>query len=153
LEETPGIPFKIIGDGPQLGELKQKVVAKNLRNIEFLGPKWGDELDEILYKARYVVVPSVWHENFPYVILQSFAAGVPVIGSNLGGIPELLRDDRGMIFNLESIESLSNCILKMNEDMERRELYKRNATKYLSENFNDQVFYQSLLKNYRSVLS
>ena len=123
-----------------------------MTNIEFLGAKWGDELEDILYNAKYVVVPSVWYENFPYVILQSFAAGVPVIGSNRGGIPELLNNERGLLFNPEDISSLEMAINTLNEDQILSKNIELNGRKYLIENFNDQKFYKSIMNNYKIVL-
>ena len=152
LKLAPEIPFKIIGDGPELSKLISLKNEYDLKNLEFLGSKWGKELDDYLNLAKYVVVPSVWHENFPYVILQSFNANVPVIGSNLGGIPELLSANRGLIFDINSYQSLLNSIKKMNDDGELRTNLTTNARKYLEENFNDTKFYNSIINNYKKIL-
>lgn len=152
LKNNRDIPFKIVGDGPQLIELENIVKENNLTNIEFLGSKWGDELDDVLYNAKFVVIPSVWHENFPYVILQTFAAGVPIIGSELGGIPELLKDNRGVLFNPSDISTLESSMKKLSNDTEYSNELGINGRKYLIETFNDQIFYESIIKNYNIVL-
>ena len=152
LKNNRDIPFKIVGDGPQLIELENIVKENNLTNIEFLGSKWGDELDDVLYNAKFVVIPSVWHENFPYVILQTFAAGVPLIGSELGGIPELLKDNRGVLFNPSDISTLESSMKKLSNDTEYSNELGINGRKYLIETFNDQIFYESIIKNYNIVL-
>nr|WP_315152897.1 glycosyltransferase [uncultured Flavobacterium sp.] len=146
------LPFKIVGNGPQLDELQKMVELYNLKNIEFLGSKWGDELDDILYNAKFVIVPSIWHENFPYVILQSFAAGVPVIGSSVGGIPELLGEERGVLFDPQKIESLSEAISFLCNDEINSERIGNNGRNYVLENFNDENFYQSIVINYNSII-
>jgi glycosyltransferase involved in cell wall biosynthesis len=152
LKYTPEIPFKIIGDGPQLNEVLNLAKAYNLNNIEFLGAKWGIELEEILYKARFVVVPSVWHENFPYVILQSFAAAVPVIGSNLGGITELLNDGRGLLFDIENNETLTDCIKKIYSNKSLATEIGQKAYRYVLNNFNDEYIYQNLINHYNKLI-
>ncbi|MEQ9008548.1 MAG: glycosyltransferase, partial [Ekhidna sp.] len=88
MSHLPQIKLKVVGNGPdeeKLLEIKQNL---NLENVEFLGPKYNEELEPILKACRFVVVPSLWHENYPYVINQSFAYGKAVIGSDKGGIPE-----------------------------------------------------------------
>jgi glycosyltransferase involved in cell wall biosynthesis len=85
---APDVPVVVVGDGPDRAKLEQR--AQTLPNVRVVGPAWGDDLAKWQHGARAVVVPSIWHENFPYVILQAFAASNPVIGAERGGIPELL---------------------------------------------------------------
>lgn len=153
LTNREDLPFKIIGEGPLLIELKTITTNNKLTNIEFLGPLWGEDLEDILYKARYVVVPSVWYENFPYVILQSFAAGIPVIGSNLGGIPELVTKDRGILFDVNNLDSLINAIDTLNVDDENYWEMSKNAREFIVKEFNDNNFYNNIMYNYKRVLT
>lgn len=85
---APDVPVVVVGDGPDRAALEKR--AKSLYNVRLVGPAWGEDLHKWLKNARAVVVPSIWHENFPYVILQAFAASTPVIASNRGGMPELV---------------------------------------------------------------
>ncbi|WP_415182078.1 glycosyltransferase [Phaeovulum sp.] len=85
---TPEVPVVIVGDGPDMDQTIAR--AATLDNVRVVGPAWGDDLADWLRGARAVVVPSLWHENFPYVILQAFAAATPVVGARRGGIPELV---------------------------------------------------------------
>lgn len=146
-------PFKIVGDGPLMEKLKDIVKREKLNNVEFLGALWGDKLNEVLYHARYVVLPSVWHENFPYVILQSFAAGVPVLGSNLGGIPELLDNNRGIVFDTKEKDSLANSIRKINENSELQIQFSKKGREYIENNFGDKLLYSQIIDNYSKVLN
>ena len=91
--ETPKIPYKIIGDGPLMGELQRRVHTEKLSHVEFTGFQTGDALDTLLADARLMVVPSVWYENYPLSILEPKALGKVVIGSRIGGIPELLPEE------------------------------------------------------------
>lgn len=145
------VPVKIVGDGPQLEKLKEE--ASDLEHVEFLGPMWGDDLTKVLSAARFVVVPSLWHENFPYVIFQAFACGKPVLGSLRGGIPELIGTERGYLFEPDSIDDL---VTKMNKLWEQPELCSQigqRARQYVTQEFNDQKFYEQIMDNYRSVLN
>ena len=153
LKYTPELPFKIVGDGPDLEMLKGLVQKYNLKNVEFVGPLWGDALNDLLYSSRMVVVPSIWHENFPYVILQAFAAGKPVIGANRGGITEMIsNDERGLIYEAQNPEMLSQKIDLLWHNADDIKRYGKNARKYVTENFNDEVFYASLITNYKQVI-
>lgn len=153
LKLNKGIPFKIVGDGPDLEQLKQFAKDNDLDHIEFTGAIWGAQLDEIIRDSKFVVVPSIWHENFPYVILQAFAAAKPVIGSNRGGIPELvLENERGVVYNANSPEELAKKIKLFYENDELCDRLGKNARKFVEENFNDSVFYDQLMINYKKVL-
>lgn len=112
VRKLPDVKLKVVGDGPDEPAMKKAVAGWGADNIEFTGPVWGEGLKELLAGARFVVVPSEWYENSPYVICQSFAMGKPVIGSNIsGGIPELVKDGRnGFLFEACDAADLSEKI-------------------------------------------
>jgi len=146
------IPIKIIGDGPDMAKLQAEVIQHKLKHVEFLGEMWGKELNELLYAARFVIVPSIWHENFPYVIFQAFAAGKPVLGSNRGGIPELVGQDRGILFEPTDVEELASAMMKLWNDVERCQQMGKAAREYIVNEFSDDTFYKSLITNYQAVM-
>lgn len=152
--ELPNLRIKVVGNGPEEDVLKGMAEDLQLTNIEFLGPKWGDELKVELENARCVVVPSIWHENYPYVILQSLAAGKSVIGSNRGGITEILESQEyGWIYNAENPEDLASVLREVNDiPIEKMEVAGRAAQQFMLQNFNDKTFYESLIGNYRMVV-
>jgi glycosyltransferase involved in cell wall biosynthesis len=153
MKSCPDVKLKIIGNGPQENFLKKLVDSENISNVEFLGPKWGDELNQYLKRCLCVVVPSLWHENFPYVILQSFSYAKAVIGTNRGGIPELVHNDRyGLIYDANSQKNLSEKILFANKNKNSIIEMGKNAENYIKSNFNDKVFYSKLLNIYNRFL-
>lgn len=153
MARLPEIPARIVGDGPLLERLSGLADDLHLTNVRFLGAQWGPELDAVLQKARFVVVPSVWHENFPYVILQAFAAGKPVVGSDRGGIPELVKDGRrGSIYPAGDDTALAVAIAARWRETSGTAEMGRAAKKYVDEEFNDQRFYSELLDVYGGVL-
>jgi glycosyltransferase involved in cell wall biosynthesis len=82
----------IAGSGPQDAELAGAVAARGLKRINILGPLARPELRRRLARARFTVLPSEWYENAPMAVLESLAAGRPVVGTQLGGTPEMIVD-------------------------------------------------------------
>lgn len=80
------IPFAFAGGGP----LEEEVNA--VSNIENRGFLSGNELEQVIREARFVVFPSQWYENCPFSVMEAQMYLTPVLGSNLGGTPELIRE-------------------------------------------------------------
>lgn len=150
MKDCPNVKLKIIGDGPEENRLKKTKDRLNLENVDFLGARWDDELNKVLKKARFVIVPSEWHENFPYVINQSFAYGITVIGSDRGGIPEMIGSDRGLIFKTRT--ELSDHIKKLWNNPQLASELGDNAKKWSDINFNSETFYRNVLRVYKKVI-
>lgn len=147
------MPLIVVGDGPELESLRQQAAAHGLTKVQFVGAKWGDELDHILRGCRFVVVPSLWHENFPYVILQSFAMGKPVIGSNRGGIPELVaHGEHGLGYEANDAAALADAMRLLMADRDRAKQMGAAAKRYVDAEFNDERFYANLMQIYSGVL-
>jgi len=87
---TPEIKYKIAGTGPLMQDLLTIIKKEKLNNVQLVGFKIGRDLREFLGGARLVVVPSIWYEVYGIVILEAKAMGKPVVGSRIGGIPEIL---------------------------------------------------------------
>lgn len=152
-QNHPEEKFVVVGDGPELLNCKNQAKDLRLRNIVFRGEEWGSELEKLLSNCKFVVVPSLWHENFPYVILQSFDHGKPVIGSNRGGIPELIGDDeRGVVFDADCEGSLSSAIGFLLDNGARRRELAANASHYVRTFFTDEVFYRRLMSIYAELV-
>ena len=147
------IPVKIVGDGPDLDDLKASVVALGAHNVDIVGPVWGDEILDILNAARLVVVPSIWHENFPYVVLQAFASGKPVLASARGGLPELVHHSRGRLFDPDVPGDLMVSLNEMWSSPDLCTELGSNARKYVEREFNDSVFYGEVMASYELALA
>lgn len=89
-----GIRCSIIGRGPLEDELRERCRRESLDRITFRGHLAPSDLVPEIRQARGVVVPSLWYENNPYTVLESFALARPVIASRIGGLPELVVDGR-----------------------------------------------------------
>lgn len=123
--ELPDIPFVFAGSGP----LKEEV--GKVSNIRDMGFQSGKDLEELISKARFSIYPSEWYENCPFSVMESQMYGTPVIGADIGGIPELIQKDKtGELFESGNKEQLKNCIRSLWEDKERQKQYV-NACKQL----------------------
>jgi glycosyltransferase involved in cell wall biosynthesis len=97
--------------GPLAPQLKDYINENHLSNLELVGYKSGIELNSIINKASFIVTPSEWYENNPMTIIKGRSYGKPAIGSNIGGIPELINNNQnGFIFHYGDVEALANCI-------------------------------------------
>lgn len=84
-----GVPLKLAGTGPDEEQFRQ--LAGSLgADCEFLGYCGGDALHDLVRGARACVLPSEIYENAPMSVLEAFALGKPVLGAEIGGIPELI---------------------------------------------------------------
>lgn len=84
------IPFRIVGDGPMRAQLEERVRKEKIKNCTFTGHLTGADLERALERARFVLVPSIWYENAPLAIIEAGAKGRVVLGSEIGGIPEMI---------------------------------------------------------------
>lgn len=106
----------IVGTGPEEARLKALQEAKGLRNVVFEGFQKGEALANLFRGAKALILPSVWYENMPYVMLEALGFGKPVIGSNLGGIPERIQDEsNGLLFEAGNAESLRSALERFNQ--------------------------------------
>jgi len=90
-----------IAGGDRDGERgRLEALAERLRvgNVRFLGHQEPEPLHGLIEGCLFTVVPSRWHDNCPMAVLESFAHGKPVVGANIGGIPEQIGEDCGLLF-------------------------------------------------------
>jgi glycosyltransferase involved in cell wall biosynthesis len=100
--------LKVIGAGPLLDSFRK---IYNSPGIEFLGPMSHDLLYPIVSKAQFMVIPSICYENNPYSVIESLCLGTPVLGADIGGIPELIKEgENGFLFSPGNTEDLYNKI-------------------------------------------
>lgn len=152
-KRLPSINFIIMGDGSEKSKLQRKVIANNLKNVTFLPHLPLNKMKNILARARYVLVPSVWYENQPYTILETFALGKPVIASRIGGIPEVVINKKnGFLFEPGNINEFTRKILELWENKIKTKRMGVYARKLINERFSSELHYRKLMKIYRTVL-
>ena len=121
-KQLPDIPFVFAGSGP----LEDQINA--IENIKNVGFQSGDALEKLIREARFSVYPSEWYENCPFSVMESQMYGTPVLGADIGGIPELIECKRtGELFYSCNIEELKHKIWDLWTDKEKNQLYIKNC--------------------------
>jgi len=138
------LPYKlvVIGDGPLRNELKNSAAS----NVEFVGFKQWPEVKEIVGHARFSVIPSEWYENNPLSLMEAQCLGTPVLGADIGGIPELIEDGvTGMKFESRNVEDLKRKITAMwQTSFNHVSIARQSQKRYDSENY-----YNEIMKIYK----
>jgi len=146
--ELPDYKLKIIGAGP----LEDRLLSgRENSNVEFLGYKTGKELRTIISGSKFIIVPSNWFENNPLIILESLCLGTPVIGSDIGGIPELIKPGfNGILFTADNTDELRLKIKSLWEDHSSFDRSKISVDAL--NNYSSTRYYQSLINLYVNLL-
>ena len=144
------IKLKIVGTGALQDELKKYIRDHDIVNIEMIGHQSGETLQRLIRNAYFVVVPSEWYENNPMTIIESYCLGVPVIGSQIGGIPEIIDEGiTGFTFEMGNENELIGALTKaINLTEDDYIIMKRNARVFAEKNFSPSGHYQDLMKLY-----
>jgi len=140
--------LKIVGTGPIENELKS-----NFKQAEFLGYKTGEALKEIIANASFVVVPSKCYENCSMVVLEAMALCKPVIGSNIGGIPEQIEDGKtGFLFEMGNVDELAEKMKFLSENPSLRLELGKAARKKVVLEYSLKQHCDGLLEIYKDLL-
>lgn len=108
---TTGKPLKIIGFGEQEYEQKLRNKIENSPgNIEFLGKMSFSEIEPYLKNCLFTCVPSLWYENLPNTVIESYAFRKAVLANNIGSLPEFVSNSTGYMFDANSMTSLIDSI-------------------------------------------
>lgn len=138
--ESTKFQLKIIGTGPL-----EKQLNKNNSNIEFCGFKEWEEISSILQDSKFLILPSEWYENNPISVIESLCLGTPVLGSKIGGIPEIIDiNQNGLLFEPGNVNDLKEKIeLMFNSDFDYNTISKNAREIFSAENY-----YNKLIKIY-----
>lgn len=113
-KELPDVQFIFAGSGPLEDQLA------GVANIKNVGFQRGEALEKLIREARFTVYPSEWYENCPFSVMESQMYGTPVLGADIGGIPELIEADKtGELFESGNAAALKSKIQMMWNDKEK----------------------------------
>jgi glycosyltransferase involved in cell wall biosynthesis len=141
-----GIGVRVAGDGALRPEL-EALIAETGADVTLLGWLAHDDVLRELRTARALVVPSIWPEVFALAICEAFAAGVPVVGSDIGGNSDLLADERGYLFPPNDVDSLASVLRRIVDYPEGAAARAKNARSYSHEHLS----YEHWRHQYREV--
>lgn len=152
--ENTDYNLKIIGfsnDGYE-DELKNYLKGKK-HNIEFLGRKSFEEIVPYLKSCLCTTVPSEWYDNFPNVILESFAYKKAVIATNFGSLPELVHDNQtGLTFKYADIQDFKEKIKYMFEHESEAKLMGENGYNQILSSYSPVQHYNQLMKLFNQIV-
>ncbi|MCC6639222.1 glycosyltransferase family 4 protein [Candidatus Falkowbacteria bacterium] len=151
-KELPQQKLIFIGAGDQEIEMKKFIADNEMRNVEILPPIYGAAVYEYIKKAKALMLTSEWYENNPLVILDAFALGVPVIGTRIGGITELIEDGvNGLLCEPFDAHSIAQAVKRM-ETLDHCELGRR-ARAFVESIADEEVHYEKIMKVFEEVIS
>ena len=107
------LPYKLIVIGGGFIEKELRSAYAQAENIEFKGQLNWSEIKPLVAGAKMMVLPSECSENNPISIIESLSLGTPVLGANIGGIPELLNESNGSVFESGNQVQLQDAIMAM----------------------------------------
>ncbi len=149
-KEFPSFKLVIVGEGSIKKDLQLK--AKNLgleKEVDFKGRLSLEATKEIMRKCYCLVLPS-FSEGLGRVLMESMALSKPVIGSNVVGIPDLIKDGKnGFLFNPKDIEQLAEKLRILLRNKELAVKMGKEGRKFIENNFSNQKY----IKNYISMIN
>jgi glycosyltransferase involved in cell wall biosynthesis/serine acetyltransferase len=147
-QEFPGAKFLCIGDGIERRELERTVEELRLRNhFLFLGRR--DDVPNILACCDLFVLPS-WAEGLPNSVLEAMAAGVPVVATRVGGIPEIIADGvGGLLVPAQDSRALAAAIAQLLRDPQRAQRFAEVAQERARTEFSYERLLAALDRLYR----
>ncbi len=140
-KRMPEVRFVFAG----YGEAEEDI--KKVANAEFVGFKTGDELTDLIAKAAVTVCPSEIYENCPYSVIESQMCHTPTLGSDMGGIPELIEEGRtGFVFKAGDTADIENKLRMLFDDEDLLRKLTDNCAYAQFET--PESYYRSLIKIY-----
>jgi glycosyltransferase involved in cell wall biosynthesis len=110
----PEVRLTLAGSGTELPSLKQSAQRKGLAHtVRFLEAVPRDRLGELYARATLCILPSLWSENSPLVAYECLQSGLPMVGSRIGGIPELIEPDCGITFTPRDPRDLAAKVIRL----------------------------------------
>ena len=141
-KKLPDVQFIFAGTGP----LEETV--NGIKNINNVGFQKGDALEKLIREARFSIYPSEWYENCPFSVMESQMYGTPVLGANIGGIPELIQVGKtGELFESGNGKDLKEKIEKLWGDKKLCAEYSANCKDISFDTIDE--YYEKIMKVYQ----
>ncbi len=122
--------------------------VNGIKNIKNVGFQKGEALEKLIREARFSIYPSEWYENCPFSVMESQMYGTPVLGADIGGIPELIQVGKtGELFESGNAEDLKKKIEKLWGDKKLCEQYSKNCKDISFDTIDE--YYEKIMKVYQ----
>jgi glycosyltransferase involved in cell wall biosynthesis len=146
------VPLKIMGDGP-LSDRVAAAANKDSR-IEWLGWQPLEQVLDVVGRASFLLMTSVWYETFGRTIIEAFSKGTPAIVSRLGAMAELVEDGRtGLLFQPGDSHDLVLKIRQLSGDSAGRQRMRGQCRDEFARKYTAAANYQQLIEIYEKALA
>lgn len=143
------LPLKAVGTGPLFDWAK----ANRPPQVELLGPRGQQEVRALMREASLLVVPSICYENFPLVLAEAWANGLPVLANRLGSLESLIQEgSTGLFLNAASVESIRGAVRAASENSDLLRNISAESRRRYEEELTPAAAAESLVKIYRAAL-
>ena len=144
----------IAGDGPEKEKIIRFIEENELENkVKLVGYLGQNEIKSYIRNARFIVVPSIWYENCPYSILETMEIGKPIIGSRIGGIPELIENEKnGYLYKYDDVKELSERMEKLFTNTSIVRNQGEMSRKIYEEKYSEDIYYNEIMKIYNTLV-
>lgn len=147
--KNPDIPFKVAGNM----DSNFRFPAHLPTNIEFVGFKSGQALDEFYIKSRIIVVPSKWYEGFPNVIVRGMLHHKPIITCDIGAMQSIIDDGiNGLLVPPGSSMAISDAVRRLYHDEEKCKKYGDSGYFKASTKYSRETIYYDLMTIYHQAI-
>ena len=153
-EKVAPIRLKIVGSGPLEAELTAHIRERKLENVEMVGFRSGEEKMRLLQGALFSIIPSEWHENFPVVSLESYAAAKPIVASRMGGLPSIVADgETGLLFTAGNADELADKVRYLFANPHEAQRMGALAAKLARTKYSRETSYLNLMEIFQNVMA
>jgi len=151
IKDLENVKLVIVGDGPQRENI-EKLIRELKISSKVIMMGHQENVPEILPNFDIFVLPSNI-EALGTALLEAQSAGVPVVASNVGGIPECVKEgETGFLFEKENVEDLKNKLKILINNKELREKFSKNARDWIVKNFSTHKMVNDTVELYKRVL-
>jgi glycosyltransferase involved in cell wall biosynthesis len=145
------IPLRIVGDGPLADEVAD--AARTMSGVTWLGRRTPGEVAALVGEAAVLVCPSGCYETFGRVVIEAFAAGTPVVASDLGALAELVQEGRtGRLFRPGDADALVRVMRELMSQRSHLPTLRTAARRVFEERYGAAANYALLMSVYRTAI-
>lgn len=148
MQTSPDLCLQVAGTG------EESSVIQSIAGVEMLGALPQEAIRQAMGRAVALVIPSIWYENFPRTLVESFASGLPVIASRIGALAELVQEGvTGLLFEAGNATDLAAKLAwAQAHPAEMASMGQRARTLYEAE-FTPEKNYQQLIQIYQAAIA
>lgn len=150
-------PLFILGSGSEQTSLQAQADALGLietKKVIFRGATSPEERDETLLSSKAIIVPSIWYENQPYVIMEALSFGVPVLVSDVGALPDMIdQGENGFLYHGENAGSLTSTLEALDRRTESEWSHMKDEAFRRARLYDSDTFLSRLLEIYESLIA